>query len=93
MFYNYGENHRGELRRCSQHDDSDVISSYQIYARHDVGQAVINISYCDITFLTRWLYCVECPQNSTRLEALAYLYVSSSTMSPALRPTSEQVAF
>jgi len=37
---------------------------------------------------TRWLYCVECPQYSTRLEALAYLYVSSNTMSPALRPTS-----
>jgi len=30
---------------------------------------------------TRWLYCVECPQHSTRLEALAYLYVSSNTMS------------
>jgi len=35
-----------------------------------------------------WLYCVECPQYSTRLEALAYLYVSSNTVSPALRPTS-----
>ena len=22
---------------------------------------------------TRWLYCVECPQYSTRLEALGYL--------------------
>ena len=31
---------------------------------------------------------MECPQYSTRLEALAYLYVSSNTMSPALRPTS-----
>ena len=34
-----------------------------------------------------WLYCVECPQYNTRLESLAYLYVSSNTMSPALRPT------
>jgi len=31
---------------------------------------------------------VECPQYSTRLEALGYLYVSSDTVSPALRPTS-----
>ena len=38
---------------------------------------------------TRWLYCVECSQYSIRLEALAYLNVSSNTMSPALRPTSE----
>jgi len=34
---------------------------------------------------TRWLYCVECPQYSTGLEAPDYLYASSS---PALRPTS-----
>jgi len=33
----------------------------------------------------RWLYCVEYPQYSIRLETLAYLYVSSNTMSPALR--------
>jgi len=25
------------------------------------------------TYKTRWLYCVECPQHSTRLEALGYL--------------------
>jgi len=31
---------------------------------------------------------VECPQYSTGFEALAYLYVSSNTLSPALRPTS-----
>jgi len=37
---------------------------------------------------TRRLYCVECPQYSTQLEALAYLYMSSNTMSPVLRPTS-----
>ena len=30
------------------------------------------------------LLCVQCPQYSTRLEALAYLYMSSNTMSPAL---------
>ena len=53
MFYNYGENHRSELRRCSQHDDSDVIPSYQIYARHDVGQAVRNVCCTDITLLVR----------------------------------------
>ena len=23
---------------------------------------------------TRWLYCVECPQYSTRIEALGYLF-------------------
>ena len=37
---------------------------------------------------TRWLYCVECPQYSTRFEASGYLYVSSNTVSPALRPNS-----
>ena len=37
---------------------------------------------------TRWLYCVKCPQYSTWLEALACLYVSSNTVSPALKPTS-----
>jgi len=40
------------------------------------------------TIITRWLYCVECRQYSTRLEELGYLYVSSNAMSPALRPTS-----
>ena len=49
--------------------------------------------YCEsLTVLranaTRQLYSVECPQYSTRLEVLAYLYESSNTMSPALRPTS-----
>jgi len=39
---------------------------------------------------TRWLYCVECPQYSTGLEAPDYLYASSDTVSPALRPTSVQ---
>ena len=31
---------------------------------------------------------VERPQYSTRLEAPGYLYVSSNTVSPVLRPTS-----
>ena len=26
-----------------------------------------------IIIITRWLYCVECPQYSSRLEALGYL--------------------
>ena len=40
--------------------------------------------------LTRWLYCVEYPQYSTRLEAPGYLYVSCNTVtvSPTLRPNS-----
>ena len=37
---------------------------------------------------TTWLYCMECPQYSTRLEAPGYLYVSSNTVSPALRSNS-----
>jgi len=37
--------------------DSDFISSYHIYARHDVGQAVRNVCHCGITFLVRqWQY-------------------------------------
>jgi len=38
---------------------------------------------CQMTALTRWLYCVECQQYSTRLEALAYLYVSSNSVACA----------
>jgi len=38
--------------------------------------------------LTRWLYCVQCPQYSTRLKALAYVYVSSNTMWSGPRRTS-----
>jgi len=30
-------------------------------------------------FITRWLYCVECPQYSTRLEAPGYLYTCHLT--------------
>jgi len=29
--------------------------------------------YVVIVIATRWLYCVECPQYTTRLEALGYL--------------------
>ena len=31
--------------------DSDVVSSHQLFFRHDVGQALRNVCYCDITFL------------------------------------------
>jgi len=33
--------------------DSDVISSYHIYACRDVQQALTNVCYCDTTFLVR----------------------------------------
>ena len=40
--------------------------------------ANMNVTSRSLKKITRWLYCVECPQYSTRLEALAYLYVSSN---------------
>jgi len=26
----------------------------QLFSRHDVGQALQNICYCEVTFLVRW---------------------------------------
>jgi len=31
--------------------DSDAISSYHIYASHDVGQTLRNVCHCDIVFV------------------------------------------
>ena len=39
----------------------------------DIHQLLIDTSNI-LAMNTIWLYCVECPQYSTRLEALAYLY-------------------
>jgi len=51
------------------------------YIMHDIPEKHVIIFVCDNPLILasdsieriRWLYCVECPQYSTRLEALAYL--------------------
>jgi len=48
-----GQNSGFEAKRNNTYGDSDVPHICQVFFCHDVGQALRNVCYCDITFLLK----------------------------------------